>query len=92
MTSPAYLDELASQILQNAGLYSPVKTGKVVDIQDPATGRVVTVTYDGCDAVPARWSSAFDVAMSTKGVNAVKGMKVLLLLPQGQPVISDIII
>ena len=90
--NPSYLDQIASQILQNAGPYSPVKTGQVVDIQDPLTGRVVTITYDGCDPVPARWSSAFDVAMSTKGVTAVKGMKVLLLLPQGQPVISDIII
>lgn len=90
--NPDYLDEIADAVLKKAGPYSPVKTGNVVDIQDSSAGRVVTITYDGCDPVPAQWGSAFDVAMSTKGVNTVKGMKISLLLPDGQPVISDIII
>jgi len=88
-----YLDEIAATIMQRTGPYGPVKTGKVVSASaDPSGVRTVTVTYEGSDAAPATWSSAFDVAMATKGYAAVVGMKVLLLLPSGQPFISDIII
>lgn len=89
----SYLDDIATVIMQQSGPYSPVKTGTVVSAAPDLSGvRTVTVTFDGSAPVPATWSSSFDVAMATKGYAAVVGMKVLLLLPSGQPFISDIII
>jgi len=88
-----YLDDIATAIMAQAGPYSPVKVGKVESASADSSGaRTVTVSFDGSASVPATWSSAFDVAMATKGYPAVTGMKVLLLLPSGQPFISDIII
>lgn len=89
----SYLDDIAAAIMQQAGPYSPVKMATISSASAASSGvRTVTVTYDGSAPVPATWSSAFDVAMATKGYAAVVGMKVLLLLPSGQPFISDIII
>jgi len=89
----SYLEDVAAVIMDSSGPYSPVKVGKVASASADLSGaRTVTVTYDGSAPAPATWSSAFDVAMATKGYAAVVGMKVLLLLPSGQPFISDIII
>jgi len=89
----SYLDEIAAAIMQQTGPYSPVKMATINSASADSNGvRTVTVTYEGSASAPATWSSAFDVAMATKGYPAVVGMKVLLLLPSGQPFISDIII
>lgn len=50
------------------------------------------VSWHGSDPVKTTWSPAFASTISSRGLAGVDGLKVIVLLPDGQPFILDMII
>jgi hypothetical protein len=84
----SWMDDLAAAMA--AAIPAPADVIKI-GTMDTSSGSVL-VAWDGGASVPVSWSSAFDLVLSTKGIGGVNGLKVMLLIKDGQPWIDDLII